>query len=170
LVARSVILVGAVPKTQDLQPALYQWVSLLVVGQHANGSTLGSAPSGPAVDDERDVRLSAPAQFLPRWAFAIWTPAPWWRPARQSYASCASPSWSAIARASPPGRPVTIVLHGSGRELRGAIETISPEVDAASGMVLAQAKVDPSSAGAAAPQAGEVVRVMPRSAPAPAGG
>jgi RND family efflux transporter MFP subunit len=61
-----------------------------------------------------------------------------------------------------PGRPVTIVLRDSGRELRGSIETISPEVDAASGMVLAEAKVDPSSAGAAPPQPGEVVRVVPR--------
>ncbi|HSC20910.1 MAG TPA: efflux RND transporter periplasmic adaptor subunit [Solirubrobacterales bacterium] len=60
-----------------------------------------------------------------------------------------------------PGRPVTIVLRDSGRELQGTIETISPEVDAASGMVLAEAKIDPAGARTAAAQPGEVVRVVP---------
>jgi membrane fusion protein (multidrug efflux system) len=59
-----------------------------------------------------------------------------------------------------PGQPVTIVLRGSSRELRGAIETISPEVDAPSGMVLAEARID-LSGPAAALQPGEVVRVVP---------
>ncbi len=62
-----------------------------------------------------------------------------------------------------PGRPVTIVVRESGRELAGTIEKISPEVDAPSGMVLAEAKVSPASAGAASAQPGEVVRVVPRS-------
>ena len=61
-----------------------------------------------------------------------------------------------------PGRPVTIVLRDSGRALSGRIETISPEVDAPSGMVIAEAKVDPAGAGATAAQPGEVVRVVPR--------
>jgi predicted P-loop ATPase/GTPase len=65
---------------------------------------------------------------------------------------------------------VTIVLRDSGRELSGTIDTISPEVDAASGMVLAEAKVDPAAPGTASAQPGEVVRVVPRSAPAQSGG
>jgi multidrug resistance efflux pump len=61
-----------------------------------------------------------------------------------------------------PGQPVTVVPRGSGAKLAGTVEKIAPEVDAASGMVLAEARIDPSGDAAAVLQPGEVVRVLLR--------
>ena len=61
-----------------------------------------------------------------------------------------------------PGQPVTVAVRGSRAKLTGTVAKIAPEVDAASGMVLAEARIDPVGEGAAALQPGEVVRVLPR--------
>jgi RND family efflux transporter MFP subunit len=60
-----------------------------------------------------------------------------------------------------PGQAVRIVPRGSSAELRGTVEKIAPEVDAASGMVLVEARIDSAGDAAGAPQPGEVVRVLP---------
>lgn len=60
------------------------------------------------------------------------------------------------------GQPVTVVVRGSRLELRGSVEKISPEVDTASGMVFAEAKIDRLGPVAAALRPGEVVRVVPQ--------
>lgn len=61
-----------------------------------------------------------------------------------------------------PGQPVTIAVRGTRTELDGVVEEIAPEVDPASGMVLAEARVEAADRAAGSVQPGAVVRVLPR--------
>jgi RND family efflux transporter MFP subunit len=65
------------------------------------------------------------------------------------------------ARALAVGRPVTIHLRTLGLALPGRIERIAPEVDAASQMILIEARLDPITSAAPRLQTGLVVDVTP---------
>jgi RND family efflux transporter MFP subunit len=69
------------------------------------------------------------------------------------------------ARSLTVGRPVTINVRSLGLALPGRIERIAPEVDAASQMILVEARLEPSANGAARLQTGLVVEVAPASTP-----
>jgi RND family efflux transporter MFP subunit len=69
------------------------------------------------------------------------------------------------ARSLAVGRPVTINVRTLGLSLPGRIERIAPEVDAASQMILVEARLEPSADGAARLQTGLVVDVEPASTP-----
>lgn len=60
------------------------------------------------------------------------------------------------------GQPVAVAVRGSGAALAGVVEKIAPEVDPASGMVLAEARIEAAGAAAGGIQPGAIVRVLPR--------
>jgi RND family efflux transporter MFP subunit len=65
------------------------------------------------------------------------------------------------ARALAVGRPVVIHVRSQGLTIPGRIERISPEIDAASQMILVEARLEPPPGMASRLQAGSVVDVTP---------